>query len=102
MHLHGCRDYHSKWSKSKRERQIARDITYVWNLKYDINELVYVTEAESQTWGTDLWLPGGRGGRGQMGWEFGITTGKLLYIYRMEEWQGLNYIAQGAIVNILW
>ena len=23
----------------------------MWNLKYAINELVYVTEAESQTWG---------------------------------------------------
>ena len=51
--------------------------------------------------GTDLWLPGGRGGRGQMGWEFGIATGKLLYIYRMEKRQGLNYIAQGTIVNLL-
>ena len=27
------RDYHTKWSKSDRERQIAFDITYMWNLK---------------------------------------------------------------------
>ena len=26
-------------SKSERERQIPYDITYVWNLKYNINEL---------------------------------------------------------------
>ena len=29
------RDYHTKWSKSDRARQIACDITYMWNLKYD-------------------------------------------------------------------
>ena len=27
------RDYHTKWSKSERERQISYDITYMWNLK---------------------------------------------------------------------
>ena len=27
------RDYHTKWSKSERERQIAFNITYMWNLK---------------------------------------------------------------------
>ena len=27
------RDYHTKWSKSDRERQIPYDITYMWNLK---------------------------------------------------------------------
>ena len=28
----GPRDYHTKWSKSDRERQISYDITYMWNL----------------------------------------------------------------------
>ena len=27
------RDYHTKWSKSDRKRQISYDITYFWNLK---------------------------------------------------------------------
>ena len=27
------RDYHTKWSKSDRARQISYDITYIWNLK---------------------------------------------------------------------
>ena len=27
------RDYHTKWSKSERERQIPYDITHMWNLK---------------------------------------------------------------------
>ena len=31
----GPTDYHTKWSKSDRERQIAYDITYVWTLKYN-------------------------------------------------------------------
>ena len=38
-----------KWSKSKRERQIPYDITYMWNLKYDVSEPIYETETESQT-----------------------------------------------------
>ena len=27
------RDYHTKWSKPDRERQISYDIAYMWNLK---------------------------------------------------------------------
>ena len=47
--MDGPRDYHTKWSKSDRERQIC-DITYMWNLKkYDTNELIYKTETDSQT-----------------------------------------------------
>ena len=53
--MDGPRDYHTKWSKSDRERQIPHDITYIWNLKYDTNELIY--ETDSQT-------------RGGMEWEF--------------------------------
>ena len=46
--MDGPRDYHTKWSKSERERQIPYDITYMWNLKYDTNELIYETETDSQ------------------------------------------------------
>ena len=31
--MDGPRDYHTKWSKSERERQIPYDIAYIWNLK---------------------------------------------------------------------
>ena len=31
------------------QRQISYDITYMWNLKYDTNELIYKTETDSQT-----------------------------------------------------
>ena len=33
---------------SERERQIPYDITYIGNLKYDTNELIYKTETDSQ------------------------------------------------------
>ena len=33
--MDGPTDYHTKWSKSHRERQIPYDTTYMWNLKYD-------------------------------------------------------------------
>ena len=29
------------------QRQIPCDITYMWNLKYDTNELTYETETDS-------------------------------------------------------
>ena len=31
--MDGPRDYHTKWSKSDRERQTSYDIAYMWNLK---------------------------------------------------------------------
>ena len=48
-YMDGPRDYHTKWSKSERERQIPYGITYMWNLKYDTNELTYEMETDSQT-----------------------------------------------------
>ena len=48
--LDGPRNYHTKCSKSDRERQITYDITYMQNLKKkDTNELIYKTETDSQT-----------------------------------------------------
>ena len=29
----GPREYHTKWSKSKRKRQTLYDMTYMWNIK---------------------------------------------------------------------
>ena len=38
-------DYHIKWSKSDRKRQISCDIACMWNLKTnDINELMDKTQ----------------------------------------------------------
>ena len=41
--MDGLRDYHTKWSKSDRERQISCDIAYMWNLKKGSNELISKT-----------------------------------------------------------
>ena len=62
--MDGPRDYRTKWSKSDRERQISYDITYMWNLKNDTNELIYQTDTDSQTQRMNLWLPKGKGGEG--------------------------------------
>ena len=35
--MDGPRDYHTKWNKWK---TISYDITYLWSLKYDTNELI--------------------------------------------------------------
>ena len=37
-HMDGPRDYHTKWSKSDRERQILYDITCMWYLKNNTKE----------------------------------------------------------------
>ena len=55
----------------KEKDKYHNDIIYVWNLKYDTNELIYKTETVSQTWRTDWWWPRGRGHGGGMDWEFG-------------------------------
>ena len=43
----GPRDHHTKWSKSERERQIPHDITYMCNLQYDTNKLIYETDSQT-------------------------------------------------------
>ena len=47
--MDGPRDYCIKWGKSERERYISSDITYLYNIKKDSNELIYKTEIDSQT-----------------------------------------------------
>ena len=55
MKLGHCRDAdghrvcHTEWSKSDREKQISYDMSYIWNLKNDTNELIYKVEIDSQT-----------------------------------------------------
>ena len=46
------------------EKDKYHDVTYIWNLKYDTNELIYETETDSQTQKTNLRLPKGKGGGG--------------------------------------
>ena len=67
--MDATRDYHTKWSKSERDRQIWYDIIYMWNLKYDANEPIQKTETDSQTSKMNLRLPKGKhgGGRDKLG-----------------------------------
>ena len=44
--MDATRDYHTKWRKSERERQIPYDSTYMWDLKYDTNEHTQETETD--------------------------------------------------------
>ena len=46
--MNGPRDYNIKWIKSDREGQIPYDITYIWSLKNDMNEVIYRTATNSQ------------------------------------------------------
>ena len=58
--MDGPGDYHTKWSKSDKERQISYDITYMRNLKInDENELIYKTETDLKN---ELTVTGGMGG----------------------------------------
>ena len=36
------------------------DITYMWNLKHDTDELIYKVERDSQAQKPNLWLPKGK------------------------------------------
>ena len=63
------RDYHTKWSKSDRERQISYDITCMWNLKKwykwtylqnrnrltDIENKLMVTKGETGRYKLGVW-----------------------------------------------
>ena len=53
---------------NKPEEKKTYDITYLQNLKYNTNKLIYKIEIDSQTQRIDLWLPKGREqGEGQIG-----------------------------------
>jgi len=52
--------------KKVRERQIAYDITYIWYLKYDINQLIYKTQTKTVIENKRM-VPKGKGvGEGQI------------------------------------
>ena len=50
-------------------RQIAYDITYMWNLKYDTNELTYETGRLTDIENIYGCQQGGRDGVGVWGWQ---------------------------------
>ena len=48
--------------KLGREKKLPYNFTFIWSLKYDINDLIYETEKDSQTQRTDLCFPRGSWG----------------------------------------
>ena len=61
----------------KKKRQIPYNITYMWNLKYDTNELIYEKETDAQTQKTNLMVTKGLRvwGREKLGvWDYQIHT----------------------------
>ena len=69
--MDGPRGYHTKWSKSDRERQILYNITYM-NLFTKQKQTHRLRE-----WTYGYW---GEGWRGGMDWEFGIDMYTPLYL----------------------
>ena len=78
--MEGPKDYYTKWSKSERERQIPFDITYMWNLKHDIDEFVYEIDLDIEN---KLMVTKGKTEeRDKLGaWDYQIKTIIYIYIY---------------------
>ena len=68
-----------RWIKLERERQIPYDITYIWKLKHDTNELIHETKQthryREQTCGCH---GGGRLGEVRIG-SFGLADANSTY-----------------------
>ena len=72
--MYGLKDYHTKLSNSEIKRQIPYGVIYMWNLKYNTNELTYETETDTEK---KLTVTKGRSGWGRDklgGWEYQIHT----------------------------
>ena len=74
----GTQRFHSKWSKSEKKRQIQY-ITYMWNLKYDTNELIDKTETDLQD--TDKELTVTRGKKAWCRHELGVWDQQIQKYY---------------------
>ena len=78
--MDGPGDYHTKWSKSDRERQLSYDIAYVILKKKRIQMNLFTKKKQTHrlregTYG----YQGGRVG-GEIDWELGIEIYILLYL----------------------
>ena len=67
-----------------RVSKIPYDIAYMWNLKYDTNELIYEIERFIDAENRFVVAKGEGSGKG-MDWESGISRCKLLYIRQINK-----------------
>ena len=70
--MNGPRDYHTKWSKPDRERQISYDTIYMWNMEKIIQMNLFTKQKEvykhaKQTYGYQRRK--GSGGYKLEGWD---------------------------------
>ena len=63
---------------SERKRQIAYDITFMWNLKYGTNEPIYRTESHGHR--QQICGCQGGGGVNGMDWEIVVSRCKPLHL----------------------
>ena len=78
--MDGPGDYHTKWNKSDRERQISYNITSMWNLKKNnTHESIYKTNRLIDI-GSKFRVVEGRGMGEGTNSEYGISRCKQLYI----------------------
>ena len=76
--MDGPGDYHTKWSKSERERQITYDIIYMWDLKIKYKWTYLWNRNRLTDIGNKLMVTKGEGGKDKLG--VGISRYTLLYI----------------------
>ena len=79
--MDGPGDYHTKWSKSDRERQTSYNIAYMWNLKKMIQTKLFTKQKQSHKLRKQTYGYQGEGwGGGGIDWEFAIAMYTLLYL----------------------
>ena len=91
------RHYHPKWNKSKKR---TNTITYMRNLKYDMNEFIYENRNRCTDIEDRLVVAKEGAGRGKA-WEFEISRYKIWYTQWINN-KVLLYSAQGAVFSIMW
>ena len=82
--------------KSEGERQMSYNVAYMWNLKYEANELIWNRNRITDRQQTCGCLQGDRSG---MVWESGIGRYKLWHVKQMNN--KVLCIAQGTRFNMI-
>ena len=74
--MDGIENYHTKWSKSERERQTSYDVAYRWNGKNMIPVNLFIKQKQTHRLRKQLMVT--MGGRGRGDRKFGLDMYTLL------------------------